>query len=107
MTGDFKILQPGNTPESRAAREQGRGAPSRRDSDAAAVNGPEAAAEVRDPVCGMTFAPEDAAATAEYQGKTYYFCATSCLERFNANPAAFIDGSVAQPALELRHRDPV
>jgi P-type Cu+ transporter len=107
MKGDFKILQPGNTPGSRAAGEQGRVAPNARDSDAAAASGPEAAAEVRDPVCGMTFAPEDAAGTAEYQGKTYYFCATSCLEPFNANPAGFIEGSVVEPALKPLHRDPV
>ncbi|MBI2541011.1 MAG: YHS domain-containing protein, partial [Deltaproteobacteria bacterium] len=28
-----------------------------------------------DPVCNMTVEPENAAASTEYKGKTYYFCA--------------------------------
>lgn len=45
---------------------------------------------VTDLVCKMTFAPADAAATREYRGQTYYFCATACAERFEANPRRFI-----------------
>ncbi|MDI3548277.1 MAG: hypothetical protein PWR10_1929 [Halanaerobiales bacterium] len=29
----------------------------------------------KDPVCGMEVDPDKAAATYDYQGKTYYFCA--------------------------------
>ncbi len=47
-------------------------------------------AAVRDPVCGMKFAPEKAAATLEHAGKHYYFCAKSCAEKFTANPAQYL-----------------
>ncbi|MGK2964705.1 MAG: YHS domain-containing protein [Tepidiformaceae bacterium] len=43
----------------------------------------------RDPVCGMDIDPENAAAQAQYQGKTYYFCAESCRNEFDANPQQF------------------
>ena len=39
-----------------------------------------------DPVCGMTVDPATAAGQYDYQGVTYYFCATSCLETFKRNP---------------------
>jgi Cu+-exporting ATPase len=40
-----------------------------------------------DPVCGMTVQPGSAAGSHEFQGKTYYFCATSCLTKFRKDPA--------------------
>lgn len=39
-----------------------------------------------DPICGMTVEPAVAAGRFEYEGVTYYFCATSCLDRFRADP---------------------
>src|SRR3954470_19361813 len=45
---------------------------------------------VVDPVCGMEIAPEDAVGTVEHEGKTYYFCATQCLEKFREDPSAFL-----------------
>ncbi len=39
-----------------------------------------------DPVCGMTVDPATAAGQYDYQGDTYYFCASSCLETFKRNP---------------------
>ena len=39
-----------------------------------------------DPVCGMTVDPEAAAATAEYDGETYYFCCEGCADTFLAEP---------------------
>src|SRR5262245_11958801 len=42
---------------------------------------PERASEL-DPVCGMTVQPATAAGSYEHQGKTYYFCAKSCLDKF-------------------------
>jgi Cu+-exporting ATPase len=39
-----------------------------------------------DPICGMTVDPSTAAGQYQYQGVTYYFCATSCLETFKADP---------------------
>lgn len=44
---------------------------------------------VTDPVCGMRIDPDDAAATAEYEGRTYYFCSEACRDRFEADPASY------------------
>ena len=45
-----------------------------------------------DPVCGMEVEPEKAAATAEYAGRKYYFCAEGCRERFVADPEKYLGG---------------
>ena len=39
-----------------------------------------------DPVCGMTVTKENAACSYDYNGKTYYFCAASCKNEFQADP---------------------
>jgi P-type Cu+ transporter len=44
----------------------------------------------RDPVCGMTVHPAKPAAQVEHAGKTYYFCATGCAQRFSANPDQYL-----------------
>ena len=44
-----------------------------------------------DPVCGMTVNPETAAGSYEYNGKTYYFCSTHCLHKFQADPEKFLN----------------
>src|SRR4029453_3004614 len=43
-----------------------------------------------DPVCHMTVKPESAAASLEYQGKTYYFCNVNCLKKFREDPERFL-----------------
>ena len=43
-----------------------------------------------DPVCGMTVHPATAAGFYEYRGKTYYFCATRCLEKFRGEPEYYL-----------------
>lgn len=43
-----------------------------------------------DPVCGMTVQPSTAAGTYEYKRKSYYFCATRCLEKFRADPEYYL-----------------
>lgn len=43
-----------------------------------------------DPVCGMTVQPATAAGSYEYQGKTYCFCATSCLTKFRTDPTHYL-----------------
>ena len=50
--------------------------------------------EVLDPVCGMTITPESAVGHVEHRGKTYYFCNESCLERFRAEPEAFVGEAI-------------
>jgi P-type Cu+ transporter len=43
-----------------------------------------------DPVCGMTVNPQSAAGSFEYRGRTYYFCAPDCLEKFKADPKRYL-----------------
>jgi Cu+-exporting ATPase len=50
----------------------------------------------RDPVCGMDVAPEKAAATAEFQGKKYFFCATACAEKFEREPKRYLEAKAAR-----------
>jgi YHS domain-containing protein len=44
----------------------------------------------RDPVCGMQVDPKKAAGQSQYQGKTYYFCASACKTKFDKTPAQYI-----------------
>jgi P-type Cu+ transporter len=59
-----------------------------------------APAEVLDPVCGMSIAPEDAVGHVDHGGNTYYFCSQSCLEQFRDDPDRFLKGdpSATEPA---------
>ena len=50
-----------------------------------------------DPVCGMSIDESDAVGTFAHKGTTYYFCAESCLERFAADPDAFLNGRRPEP----------
>jgi xanthine dehydrogenase accessory factor len=43
-----------------------------------------------DPVCGMTVETATAADRFEYEGVTYWFCATGCRRRFERDPAAYV-----------------
>lgn len=52
---------------------------------------------VKDLVCGMDVDPATAAARSEYQGETYYFCGTSCKERFDRNPEQYVGKSSVAP----------
>jgi Cu+-exporting ATPase len=52
---------------------------------------------VTDPVCGMDIAPSDAAGAYPYNGRTYYFCNESCLERFREDPRRYLEPSTAEP----------
>lgn len=45
---------------------------------------------VRDEVCGMTLAPEEAAATVQLQGKTYHFCSERCRAKFEEHPDWYV-----------------
>jgi YHS domain-containing protein len=44
----------------------------------------------KDPVCGMDVDPKKAAAQAEYNGKTYYFCAAGCKKAFEKEPEKYV-----------------
>lgn len=43
-----------------------------------------------DPVCGMDVDEDDPAAVHEYQGKTYYFCAPGCNNKFEQGPEEYL-----------------
>ena len=44
----------------------------------------------QDPVCRMQVEEEKAAATAEHNGKHYYFCSPGCKEKFTQNPDRYL-----------------
>ncbi len=46
----------------------------------------------KDLVCGMDVDEGSAAATMEYQGKAYFFCAQSCKDKFEHDPQKYITG---------------
>ncbi len=50
--------------------------------------------KVKDPVCGMEV-DKKAAVTADYNGQAYYFCAPSCREMFQKEPAKYGAASAA------------
>ena len=45
-----------------------------------------------DVVCGMEVEESSAPAKVEYEGRTYYFCSSSCRQDFMENPERFIEG---------------
>lgn len=45
-----------------------------------------------DPVCKMEVDESSAEWTAEYKGKTYYFCAPGCKDYFVADPEKYLSG---------------
>ena len=58
---------------------------------------------VKDVVCGMDVDPDSPAATSEYQGTTYYFCAEGCKQDFDGDRQKYLGGgapAAEQPAAE-------
>jgi Cu+-exporting ATPase len=53
-----------------------------------------------DPVCGMQVDEASAAGHAEHAGKTYHFCSTACLHKFEADPERYVgaEPKAAAPA---------
>jgi YHS domain-containing protein len=49
--------------------------------------------QAKDPVCGMTVDPQQAGAEALCEGKTYYFCSTSCRDKFEQAPEKYVGAS--------------
>lgn len=43
----------------------------------------------KDPVCGMSVDPGGAAAASVHEGKTHYFCSTSCRDQFERDPKKY------------------
>jgi Cu+-exporting ATPase len=51
-----------------------------------------------DPVCGMEVDPSTDLRT-DHDGKTYYFCNPSCLERFTQDPKSFLEPGEPEPVV--------
>lgn len=45
---------------------------------------------VKDPVCNMDVDSAKARGSAEYKGRTYYFCSPGCVTRFKADPEIYL-----------------
>jgi Cu+-exporting ATPase len=50
----------------------------------------------RDPVCGMNVEPKKAAATVEFEGKKYFFCAKSCAAKFEKEPTKYLNAKMPE-----------
>ena len=45
-----------------------------------------------DPVCGMSVNPQTAKHVLEYEGSTFFFCASRCREKFQSDPKHYLAG---------------
>ncbi len=54
---------------------------------------------VRDPVCGMSIDPAQAARSTDYGGETFHFCSTGCADAFDAEPSRYAGGDAGASAL--------
>ena len=50
----------------------------------------------KDPVCGMEVEEAKASATADYKGKTFYFCARSCIDKFVKDPMKYKEMEITE-----------
>jgi len=53
--------------------------------------------QVLDPVCGMEVNIAAPAATLLYEGTTYFFCSTHCLDKFKASPGSYTEAGITKP----------
>ena len=53
---------------------------------------------VRDPVCGMSVVPEQAAARRDFAGVTYHFCREGCAMKFSSQPQKYLAQSNGSPS---------
>ncbi|MGZ3470429.1 MAG: YHS domain-containing protein, partial [Isosphaeraceae bacterium] len=56
-----------------------------------------AAAMVIDPVCGMDVDRATAAGKSNHAGTTYFFCSTSCKQKFDSEPTRYLSARGGQP----------
>ena len=57
----------------------------------------------RDPVCGMNVEPKKAAATVEFEGKKYFFCAKSCAAKFEKEPTKYLNAKMPEGTHGVAH----
>ena len=60
----------------------------------------------RDPVCGMLVDADHAAAESTHGSSHYYFCSTTCRDRFEGNPAQFLGNTRNASDEQLERHDP-
>ena len=58
-----------------------------------------------DPVCGMQVRTANAPAQVRHHGKTYWFCADRCAEKFQADPRRYTRGSPANHEMHEQATD--
>jgi len=49
----------------------------------------------QDPVCKMEVDLDNAAGHTEYDGNDYYFCSTTCQQKFEASPTSYVNQEAA------------
>ncbi|MGO4869291.1 MAG: YHS domain-containing protein, partial [Roseiarcus sp.] len=52
---------------------------------------------LKDPVCGMSVDPASAQHSAQFAGRTYFFCCAGCRAKFAAEPQRYVAGAPAAP----------
>jgi Cu+-exporting ATPase len=62
--------------------------------------------KTKDPVCGMSVKPFASTPKAEWQGKTYFFCSSGCLKKFQTDPALYIQPQQTAPATPAARPEP-
>src|SRR4051812_17530971 len=60
---------------------------------------PAATTRIKDPVCGMHVNPATAAGKSDHEGTTYFFCSTSCKQKFDKDPARYLSPAEPKPSL--------
>ena len=66
--------------------------------------GPATGSENKDPVCGMTVDPKNAAAASVHGGRTYYFCSTSCRDKFEKAPGQYVTAAAQKSEQQSEHQ---
>jgi YHS domain-containing protein len=59
--------------------------------------------QVKDPVCGRTVDSDEAAWTATYESRGYFFCSDKCRLTFVANPEDFVRAERHEPPYTESH----
>jgi Cu+-exporting ATPase len=65
-------------------------------------------AKHKDPVCGMTVIPEQAAGQVGHGGQTFYFCSKGCAAKFEKEPQKYLaakDKAIEEHLLPAGHAD--
>ena len=60
----------------------------------------------RDPVCGMMVEPSEAAAESTHGSQHYYFCSTTCRDRFEGNPGQYLGHARNESGDEMERHEP-